>query len=308
MSTRKMRGPFGRRSIAFVVFAVVIAMAGLVYAHWWTSLSVDATINTGSVGIQWDAIFTNDDGVDDGDGEDGSWPEVWDERWYGDSSADPGSYDGYRYDKDVGACWAGGDSGHVWIDIQNGYPSYHCTAQTAIWNTGSVPVKALPSYFEVQKGWNECGYWYGYDEDGNWYFDMVEEGAIVLWDDTEQMDYVDVDESGGFTPGDVYVHWGCNFHGDGLDVETYDGGEFAWGYYDEFDNFHPEITGHMPVLFGCGTQIDPAFREDVQFNFHVEQEAEQNATYRFLRPPGLRQLERVCRLQLWARRRSAWRL
>ena len=126
--------------------------------------------------------------------------------------------------------------------------------------------------------------WRPYVERGNGTYDPdAYDGGydwLILWDETAGADFVDKDYSGDFTGGDEYIYGGCNFYGGPLDVEVYGGGEFAWGYYDEY-GFHPEITGNMPELFQCGTQIDPGYWEDAFFNFHIEQEAEQNATYHF---------------------------
>lgn len=331
MSTRKMRGPFGRRSIALVAFVVAIAAAGLVYAHWWTSLNVDANVNTGSVGIQWEGIESNDDGwpgdwdpYDTGgcpghpgpDGEDGTDDDdecLFD--WYGDSSGDPAGYGGEQYDKDVARCQASGDGQGIWIDIENGYPSYHCTARAQIHNYGSVPIMALPANYEIRRGERECGWWWEYD--GDWYSNMVQydirhyeydtddwrpyvergNGAynpdgydagydwLILWDDTDGVDYVDKDFDGALTAGDEVIYGGCNFHGDHLDMEQYGDGWFGWGHYEEDEQgqvyFVEEITGQMPNFFGCGTQIDPDYWDDAWFNLHVEQAAEQNMSYSF---------------------------
>ena len=56
--------------ILFVALIVMIAAAGLVYAHWTTTLLVQANVNTGRVDVEWQNMFTNDDGVPNpGDGE-----------------------------------------------------------------------------------------------------------------------------------------------------------------------------------------------------------------------------------------------
>jgi hypothetical protein len=328
-----MRGPFGSFSVAFVVFAVVLAMAGLVWAHWYTSLRVDASINTGNVGIQWEGIASNDDGqpgdwdpYDTGGcpghpGPDGLFGTADDDEclWdgYGDSSGDPSDFGGGQYDKDVARCQAGGGGDSIWIDIENGYPSYHCTARAWIHNVGSVPIKAMPADYQVMKGWNECGWWWNYDADNNWFENMVgydirhyeyapddwrpyvERGNgaydpeaydagydwLILRNDIGEFDFVDKDWDGVFNNADEIIFGGCNFHGDHLAVEQYGDGWFAWGHYelDEFDNefFVEEITGQVPPLFGCGTQIDPEYWDEAWFNFHVEQPAEQGATYQF---------------------------
>ena len=68
--------------------------------------------------------------------------------------------------------------------------------------------------------------------------------------------------------------------GEELAMEEIDG-HLGWGYYNEFDEFVPEITGFVPELFGCGAQIDPGFEEAVDFGFHIEQPAEQGSNYVF---------------------------
>lgn len=314
-----MKGPFGSISILFVVFAVMLAMAGLIWAHWSTSISVDAQVNTGSVGIHWSDVWTNDDGVVDGwdGGDDGSDGEY--SAWGGQSSPDPAGFweDQGRYPKDVAGCWAYGDEGHISVNIDNGYPSYHCTVNAGLYNTSSIPLKVLPTEQHLVKGERECGWWYGYEPADNTYNTMVEdldirgddisayvenywpgetgvegefdEGIdwrILGWEEPEGFffEYVDENADNAFNPGETMLWSGCNFYEDsGLDFVWFGGGEFGWGHYNDAGEFVAEITGWMPEeLFTCGQQIEPHNQYwDGGLNFHVEQEADQNATYQW---------------------------
>jgi len=303
MSTRKMRSPFGRRSIAFVAFAVVVAMAGLVYAHWWTSLHVDANINTGNVGIEWVGAWTNDDGVPEyAEDPDNGFPGIFSYWGDGSSSVDPADFGEERYDKDVARCWVDGGGGHISINIENGYPSYHCLATSVIRNTGSVPIKALLSQMNMVRGYWECD-WYFYDpltgeqlggplgniehaefgpytengEAGSGYEAGVD---FRIWWYDDGFYWLDENDNGEYDEGETTLIDDCYFVGEELAMEEIDG-SLGWGHYNELDEFVPEITGFVPELFGCGTQIDPGYEEAVDFGFHIEQPAEQGSGYVF---------------------------
>lgn len=295
MSRRRMKGPFGSTSILVVVFAVLLTAAGLIWAHWYTSLRVDANINTGNVAIEWHDVWTNDDGTVNGDfdpGDDGSNGMFT--HWDDGSSPDPASFDGARYDKDVAACFAGGGGDHLDVSIENGYPSYHCLVQAGIHNPGSVPLKALASAWTMERGSYDCALYedegftqgplpIGGDDMGEFIdYDMNGEfsaGDVRLRYD-EDGPYADANDNGFFDAGDSRLYEECFFGGDPLDWEELGGGLIGWGTYDG-DTFVPEVTGFLPEMFACGYQIDPGFEASTEFGFHVEQAAEQGATYHF---------------------------
>ena len=91
-----------------VLLALLLATAGLVYAHWTATLDLDGEVNTGSVVMAWTGAWTNDDGtVNAGDSGDNGDPTAY-EAWGPGSSADPSAAwdatdgtDVSRYNKDV---------------------------------------------------------------------------------------------------------------------------------------------------------------------------------------------------------------
>jgi hypothetical protein len=142
-----------KKAILIVGLALLIAAAGVVYAHWTETLQVHATVNTGSINVNWIGIWTDDD---NGNviGEEflpggGALPAPL----FGSGSVDPSSAAtvnatgglvsaATRYDKAIGNCASGIDAdGHMWVSASNVYPSYHCTIWSQFNNTGSVPVK-----------------------------------------------------------------------------------------------------------------------------------------------------------------------
>ncbi len=294
MTIKRMKSPFGSVPVLFVVLSVVLAMVGLIWAHWYTSLNVEANVNTGNVGIHWTEAWTNDDGVvNDWDVGD-THEETLFENWGDESSADPSDFGDARYDKDVAACFAGGGGGDLYVDIHNGYPSYHCVATAGIENYGSVPIKALPSAWTLERGYHECT-WYLNDD----FTDPLPRAG------DEFGEFVDYDMNGEFSTGDVRVNWDdmgpymdvafnnvfdvgtdtrlyeeCIFFGEELPFEELEGGLIGWGSYGD-DGFVPELTGFLPGLFECGTQIDPGDAGAAELGFHIENAAQQNTTYKF---------------------------
>jgi predicted ribosomally synthesized peptide with SipW-like signal peptide len=132
------------RAILLVLIVVALATAGVVYAHWTDTLQVNAQVNTGSVGSRINAASTDDDGTQngwEGAGDNGGGTEY--DRWGLSSSNDPSNYRGVtRYTKDVARCRVTGTVGTTsTVEVENAYPSYHCSIYQNVTTMGSVPMK-----------------------------------------------------------------------------------------------------------------------------------------------------------------------
>jgi hypothetical protein len=153
----------GKRGILIVGVAMMIAAAGVVYAHWQDTLQVNAAVNTGTADVNWTAVSTNDDSkefpstvLDGNTSRDPSGPHP------GGTAAEP------RYDKDVADCYAEIIEGVFVLTVNNAYPSYHCTTYSTFKNEGSVPMKVqnivtYVNYTEDEGSWvthqgTPCGF------------------------------------------------------------------------------------------------------------------------------------------------------
>jgi predicted ribosomally synthesized peptide with SipW-like signal peptide len=154
-----------KRAVLILGLALMIAAAGVVYAHWTDTLKVEATINTGDLAVLWTDVFTDDDGVGDC-GEEIGDPAIW-----GGGIGDPADFStcdtpALRYDKNVASCEvaAVGDGSDTFVlTINNAYPSYHCTIFSTFTNTGSVPVKVQSVETTIDPGGmvlGEDAYWH----------------------------------------------------------------------------------------------------------------------------------------------------
>jgi hypothetical protein len=147
-----------KKALLVVGLALLMATAGVVYAHWTDTLRVEATVYTGNLNVRWVNVFTDDDGGNNIGEEPGPLlpgvqvePDGIFDFWQGTSSVDPSSAaspDGpfaTRYNKDVGHCVAflpDPTTGAVMgVQMYNTYPSYHCTIWSFFENQGTVPVK-----------------------------------------------------------------------------------------------------------------------------------------------------------------------
>lgn len=138
-----------KRALLILGLALLIAAAGIAYAHWTDTLVTDADVYTGNINVRWVNVFTNDDGGDTAGEEIGLTPPVWSSHTPA-SSADP-SGPGWptiaatRYDKDVASCVAvlltPADGTTMTVQAYNVYPSYYCTIYSRFQNQGTVPVK-----------------------------------------------------------------------------------------------------------------------------------------------------------------------
>jgi hypothetical protein len=139
-----------KRALLIVGLALLIAAAGVVYAHWTDTLNMNTAVHTGTVDMLWQAYGTDDDGLNNtgffgavgGDTDNGNDPSNMIRCTGGSCLYLDGSIT--RYDKDVADCAVSlsGDGKTLTATITNAYPSYHCSIFTQLSNEGSVPVKA----------------------------------------------------------------------------------------------------------------------------------------------------------------------
>ena len=151
---------FKRLGIIVMLLTSAVAVVGMGFGLWSQILTVNGTVQTGTVIAEWsnrsgEAPFTDDDGVmDDIDWDNGEHispnpaPQIYDAHGSS-SSADPSSPGplASRYDKDLGICTVAkeqdtqGRDTILNITANNGYPSYWCTTHAYAINTGSIPLK-----------------------------------------------------------------------------------------------------------------------------------------------------------------------
>lgn len=147
-----MKKGFLPTGVLFMLLVVALAAIGVGYALWYKVLTIDGTVNTGSVHAKFIAAFTDDDDVvnnvdkDPTDLDDCEDIGGVDMDGDGLTSCDPkeSGADADRWDKDVARCDAGidpDDPNVAWVTKTNVYPSYYCTAWFEIENDGTVPVK-----------------------------------------------------------------------------------------------------------------------------------------------------------------------
>jgi len=178
-----------KRAILILGVALLIATAGVIYAHWQDTLKVDATVSTGDINVIWQSYGTDDDGKDNtgfvdsaaqtlealSATDDGGPGVLAYDAWGTESSADPaemwrcgfgtcgyklnGEFGLDRYDKDVGKCEvaASSDAKTLTVTITGAYPSYHCTVHSQLSNEGTVPVKATGFTLTTPAGY-DLGY------------------------------------------------------------------------------------------------------------------------------------------------------
>ncbi|RLG59574.1 hypothetical protein DRN86_04055 [Candidatus Geothermarchaeota archaeon] len=112
----------------------MIAFSGVTFALWSKTLTIQGTVNTGTVDADFDYAISNDppDTVSNDPEECGSW----------DFYVDSMKWTGGRYSKDVASCSVSGvGTQTLVITIENAYPCYYASVAFNITNTGTVPVK-----------------------------------------------------------------------------------------------------------------------------------------------------------------------
>lgn len=239
-----------RPPVLVVMVALLLAVSGVLYAHWNTSLNLDGQVSTGGIGVGWYEAWTNDDGVSNDDGELTTY-EVWDGNWGDGSSADPkipglAPDPGDRYDKDVAACYATADGGsNLNVQIWNAYPSYHCFMTALLGGSGGVPVRATTTNLAAVKG-GFCGFFFQETEDP--YF-----GDYVAWDDAGP--FGDPNNNQTFDESEPRLEEKCSGREYDMDVrwDPEIPGRFAFGLDGGLD----ELEGDISEGVLCGTQVDP---------------------------------------------------
>lgn len=258
-----------------LAFATMIGLGGLIYAHWFSEADIDGNVNTGGVSVMWVNGWTNDDGVDNGEGEGGGPANSFD-YWGPDSSADP-SADG-RYDKDVGRCFVNGWDGQ-WLGVQleNAYPSYHCTFTGELQGNEGVPAMSAgfsidPSEFQLQTGWEQG--------------DGTPHEGPVCWDDNDTPEPEDDQYFAVESELDVGEFGQCI--GETL-FEVFPVFESLIFNWSDFEVRVKRASGERLLTITadpadiCGDQIDPEGGETGTFaaTVHVGQGADQNSGFQF---------------------------
>lgn len=284
---KRLRSP----AVLLVAFAMVIATAGVVYAHWSSTSRIEANVNVGNMQIGWTAWGTNDDGDvnNDPSGYDNpAWMGEWNPPW-NETSLDPADpFDlTDRYDKNVGSCYIDGGEDTLHVNIDGAYPSYHCNIFAEAFNHGSVPGMATALRLTAEKS---AGYCTLHDNEAFTGINLFD-----FFNDEGAGQFVDFDMDGYDAGEDYYVfsddmgNW-WNEYGDTLyqncpwntitPVPTGIEGEFM---------FSDDLTLNIDPGVYCGTQIDPGpWAEDgtpldgipVGGWIHVENGMEQGVQYR----------------------------
>ncbi len=274
-----------------VMVALLLAVSGVLYAHWTATLSLDGDVMTGNVGVSWNDAWTNDDGVNNGDGE--PFATVW-----GNPSADPSDWGASapRHDKGVADCWINDVGGeHLGFQVNNAYPSYYCTITALLGAQGSVPVRATSLAFTGQKAWD--------DEGGH------HEGSLTLWPGSFEgnfaagMSYptaeIEGDFSAGVRCGTQLDPMNCRFRFDGTNDGKFWNGPVTWnesgnafadldgvdvtcdatecGPAEDYNPNGTPDTGDLPLVEDC----DITQEVETSGWIHVLNDASQNASYSF---------------------------
>jgi hypothetical protein len=136
-----------KKGLLVVLLALVLATAGVAYAAWQATLTMNANVNTGIADANFYNVFTDDDGGDYIGEEPGA------------STVSPGTLDpvapaqvnadgellnaALRADRGVGSCGAGMNEANdttMTVVLSNVYPGYTCTVWSYVHNEGSVPM------------------------------------------------------------------------------------------------------------------------------------------------------------------------
>ncbi len=120
MNVRKRMPPLGAMA---VMLMLALASIGVVFGLWSKVLTIDGTVNTGTVHATWSGAICSDFHP---------WPFGF--------GIEPGEFEG----KDVGSTTATpdpGDSNNLILTVTNGYPSYSTDCEVEFTNDGSIPWK-----------------------------------------------------------------------------------------------------------------------------------------------------------------------
>ncbi len=146
------------KKIGLLVMALVLAMGmlGVGYAMWSETLTIDGTVHTGTVDVEF-SQYSNDDGehgyttgnVSAGN-LDPKVPGTWTPT--ADPTSNPPGWTGDREVKNVASTNCGLSENTLTITVDNGYPCYFGSVLFDIENVGTIPVKVLSfKLIEVSK-------------------------------------------------------------------------------------------------------------------------------------------------------------
>ena len=107
----------------FAALLVALAITGVAFANWSTSLYINGTIKTGKLCVGWENVSCNDIGIDPGKDKDVGKCDVWLSGWKG-MHGDNNLYENLN------------------IKIDNAYPHYWVTITACVANGGNIPVNA----------------------------------------------------------------------------------------------------------------------------------------------------------------------
>jgi hypothetical protein len=310
----KRRGLLRSPLVLGVALMTILALSGVVYAHWFTGATVEAHVSTGNVGAWWFAAFTDDDGIvndwDIGDDNEGEIFDYWPGGFQpcdpedpddepggpndcssGPSSRDPNSIaaagDDDRELKDVGGCWAWADGGETLnMQIHNAYPGYTCTSEGWLVAGGSIPIKTAGMFIDPDEFMKEYNCrWVGGGVDP-WHGAVGERSGIPFADfgwgwgpGGENPDYNDVEPNGIADEGEFALEDVC----DHSRLRVVEAGP---GHLEVFDGRELELNLYLQD--SCGVQADPWEDQEIapetgvakyRVSVHVKQDADQNANY-----------------------------
>lgn len=123
----------------FAILMIALAVLGFAYAQWNEILTINGTITTGELDVEFTVCKTNDppDGVSKDPSECGSWDG---ETWIGGRyDLDVASIDCELVVEDTGL--EAGDKQKIDITVENAYSSYHGNVMFTIENIGTIPAK-----------------------------------------------------------------------------------------------------------------------------------------------------------------------
>lgn len=313
MTTRRRKSFLGRTSVLVVAFVSIIALTGIVYAHWFTTANIDGNVSTGSLGLWWADAGTNDDGwpYNDSSGSDcddsfdeGCPGEAWDgnppdagdpdnpdDDFPGGAAdpSEPGPGDVARYDKDVAHCNAWTDGGEsLWFQVDNAYPSYHCTIEGQLANSGSIPVKTAGLYVGPESFWKDVfiGHFIpGTDEQWDGPVGWSEGDPEVDGDEFEFADFAPgaADDPDSWQPNGEFEEGQGEFVVEGRSDLAYLRPERVGdGHIELYDGEELEMNVWLDAA--CGVQIDPWYDDGgntamYSITVHPKNDADQGANY-----------------------------
>lgn len=134
-----------RNKIAVLALVLVLCLAslGATYAYWSDSLTIDGTVNTGSVAVQFNNCKSNDAEIP---GEnDPKEPGVW--SFGSIHDPDTWTWSGARFEwneaiteSEIGQDAGDSPNSALTITMAGGYPKYNAHVAFSIGNVGTVPV------------------------------------------------------------------------------------------------------------------------------------------------------------------------